>query len=125
MLEAKKKAFALLEQQGVIGSDEFLERDDPRMQQVNELAQKIVAGDLKPTAVGGAQEMENLSNNMSSANTKMMDDKAESSTASVNAVNVSDSSTTVNSTTVNTAPMPSPMDKSDRSTQGAYRGRKI
>lgn len=125
MFEAKKKAFALLEQQGVIGADEFLDKDDPRMQQVNELAQKIVAGDLKPTAVGGAQEMASLGESMSSANTKMMDNKAESSTASVNAVNVSDSSTTVNSTTVNTAPMPSPMDKSDRSTQGAYRGRKI
>jgi hypothetical protein len=125
MFDAEKKAFALLEQQGVIGADEFLDSDDPRMKQVAELAQKIFDGDLKPTAVGGAQEMASLSDNMASANTKMMDNKAESSTASVNAVNVSDSSTTVNSTTVNTAPMPSPMDKSDRSTQGAYRGRKI
>lgn len=126
MLDAEKKAFAMLEQQGVIGADEFLESDDPRMKQVAELAQKIFDGDLGPTLVGGQASAVAQSTAMSGEQKKLAAAKESEQTAANNVmVAPTNNSTSVVNTKNNYGPMPSAVDKSDRTHRGAYRGKQI
>jgi len=126
MLDAEKKAFAMLEQQGVIGADEFLESDDPRMKQVAELAQKIFDGDLGPTLVGGQASAVAQSTAMSGEQKKLAAAKESEQTAANNVmVAPTNNSTSVVNTKNNYGPMPSAVDKSDRTHRGSYRGKQI
>jgi len=126
MLDAEKKAFAMLEQQGVIGADEFLDSDDPRMKQVAELAQKIFDGDLGPTLVGGQASAVAQSTAMSGEQKKLAAAKESEQTAANNVmVAPTNNSTSVVNTKNNYGPMPSAVDKSDRTHRGSYRGKQI
>lgn len=126
MFEAEKKAFAMLEQQGVIGADEFLDSDDPRMKQVAELAQKIFDGDMGPALVGGQATAVAQSGAMTGEQ-KKLDAAKESEQAAANNVVVAptNNSTSVVNTKNNYGPMPSAVDKSDRTHRGSYRGKQI
>jgi hypothetical protein len=80
-----------------------------------------------PELVGGNQESAQRSNVLDMEQKKAeMNKEQESATAAGNAVFAPTQNSNVsNSTTINSGPMPSPMDKSDRTARGAYRGRKI
>jgi len=80
-----------------------------------------------PELVGGNQESAQRSNVLDMEQKKAeMNKEQESATAAGNAVFAPTQNSNVsNSTTINSGPMPSPMDKSDRTARGAYRGRKL
>ena len=147
--QAEGDAFNMLTEQGIVGADEFLMGDDPRMKQLMDLADKlmeergfgapikkalgvasdikeVVQGEVQPEVVGSAQEAQLRDGRLSAEQQKMDATQAQQADAASNVVVApSDNRTSVSNTTVNSVPIPSPMDKSDRTSRGAYRGKKI
>lgn len=147
--QAEGDAFNMLTEQGIVGADEFLMGDDPRMKQLMDLADKlmeergfgapikkalgvaqdikeVVQGEVQPEVVGSAQEAQLRDGRLSAEQQKMDATQAQQAEAASNVVVApTDNRTSVSNTTVNSVPIPSPMDKSDRTSRGAYRGRKI
>ena len=78
-----------------------------------------------PRAVGGANQNVSLSEQMTIENTRLQNTRSENQSAKSSTANVvtqSDNSTNINTTNVSAGPMPSALDKSDRSHRGRMRG---